>query len=90
MTPEQFVYWMQGFAELNVAPPTPQQWKAIRDHLALVFDKKTPPYTPQGPLDAVPYIPQRAVTKDDWWRHVPTSADVPPKPYRAECATLTC
>lgn len=44
MTPEQFVYWMQGFAELHSAPPSPEQWQAIRDHLALVFDKRTPAF----------------------------------------------
>lgn len=42
MTPENFAYWLQGFAELNAEPPTPEQWQAIRDHLALVFEKKTP------------------------------------------------
>ena len=41
MTPEQFAYWLQGYAELNGAPPSPEQWQIIRDHLALVFDKRT-------------------------------------------------
>lgn len=43
MTPKQFAYWLQGFVELNDAPPTPEQWQAVRDHLALVFEKVTPP-----------------------------------------------
>jgi hypothetical protein len=43
MTPEQFAYWLQGYAELNETPPTAQQWQMIRDHLALVFEKVTPP-----------------------------------------------
>lgn len=44
MTPEQFAYWLQGFAELNpdMNQPTPAQWKAIKDHLATVFNKITP------------------------------------------------
>jgi len=42
MTPEQFAYWMQGFAELTPDAPSAAQWQAIRDHLALVFEKKTP------------------------------------------------
>ncbi len=46
MTPEQFAYWMQGFAELNALPPSPEQWQSIREHLALVFDKKTPQFIP--------------------------------------------
>lgn len=41
MTPEQFAYWMQGFAELNAIPPSHEQWQSIREHLALVFDKRT-------------------------------------------------
>lgn len=48
MTPDQFAYWLQGFAELNATAPTQEQWQAIRDHLALVFDKRTPV------LDATP------------------------------------
>lgn len=42
MTPEQFVYWMQGFSELNESPPSPEQWQSIREHLQLVFKKETP------------------------------------------------
>lgn len=43
MTPEQFCYWLQGFTELNAnAAPTWEQWASIREHLALVFDKRTP------------------------------------------------
>ncbi|UIF90861.1 hypothetical protein [Cupriavidus sp. UYPR2.512] len=43
MTLEQFAYWLQGFAELTGdTPPTPEQWKSIREHLATVFNKVTP------------------------------------------------
>lgn len=42
MTPEQFAYWLQGFAELNQGAPTPEQWKSICDHLYTVFHKVTP------------------------------------------------
>ncbi|HEK1349010.1 TPA: hypothetical protein SMQ84_005633 [Pseudomonas aeruginosa] len=44
MTPEQFAYWLQGFVELNGAPPNETQWLQIKDHLKLVFDKQTPTY----------------------------------------------
>lgn len=47
MTPEQFCYWMQGFAELNVERPTAEQWKSMREHLGTVFHKVTPP-VPDG------------------------------------------
>lgn len=43
MTPEQFTYWLQGFMEM--ADPkelNETQTQQIKDHLKLVFDKKTP------------------------------------------------
>ena len=44
MTSENFTYWCQGFVELTGgAHPTPEQWKMIKEHLALVFTKVTPP-----------------------------------------------
>lgn len=46
MTPEQFAYWLQGYAELQQEPPTPEQWKSVKEHLALVFKKVTPPVAP--------------------------------------------
>lgn len=42
MTPEQFCYWLQGRAELVAAPPSEEEWKCIKEHLALVFTKVTP------------------------------------------------
>ncbi len=45
MTPEQFTYWLNGFAELTSdTPPTAAQWKSICEHLATVFNKVTPPF----------------------------------------------
>lgn len=48
MTPENFCYWLQGFAEITSTPqPSEAQWQAIKDHLQLVFTKETPKmYTP--------------------------------------------
>lgn len=43
MNTEQFCYWLQGFGELTPEPPTPEQWQAIKEHLATVFHKVTPP-----------------------------------------------
>ena len=43
MEPLQFAYWLNGFAELTEGPPSADQWQAIRDHLATVFSKVTPP-----------------------------------------------
>lgn len=48
MTSEQFVYWFQGFVELDGAEPTPEQWQSIKDHLQTVFKKVTPPVIGPG------------------------------------------
>jgi len=43
MKPEEFVYWLQGFMEMeNPKTLNLRQTKIIKDHLKLVFDKKTP------------------------------------------------
>lgn len=43
MTPEQFVYWLQGFSEVNGDRPIDKdQWTIIQDHLKTVFRKETP------------------------------------------------
>lgn len=56
-----FAYWLQGFAELNDGtPPTKRQWELIREHLQLVFDKKTSTYDPQE--DVEEYKPE------DMWK----------------------
>ena len=49
MTAEQFAYWLQGYAELHAAPPSAEQWASIRDHLATVFNKVTPPVSGAAP-----------------------------------------
>jgi hypothetical protein len=43
MSEHDFCLWLQGFAELNTQPPTPEQWQSIREHLQTVFKKVTPP-----------------------------------------------
>ncbi|MFA7278737.1 MAG: hypothetical protein WC100_01420 [Sterolibacterium sp.] len=48
MTPEQFTYWLNGFAELSPdTPPTQAQWKLIQAHIALVLTKRTPKLEPE-------------------------------------------
>lgn len=40
MTPEQFVYWLQGFVELNKDRlPTNEQWDMIKENLKIAFNK---------------------------------------------------
>ncbi len=57
MTPEQFTYWLQGFAEINQQKGglTDEQWTVICDHLKTVFHKVTPDYqTPNTILAQYP------------------------------------
>jgi len=49
MTTEQFAYWLQGYVEITNSEPTKEQWKIIKDHLQLVFNKVTPNYTINSP-----------------------------------------
>lgn len=46
MTPEQFVYWLQGYFEIrgigDIEGVEAKEAKIIRDHLRLVFKKVTP------------------------------------------------
>ena len=47
MTPENFVYWLQGFFELKEydgGDLTPTQVDIIKDHIKLVLCKQTPTY----------------------------------------------
>jgi hypothetical protein len=64
MDAQNFAYWLNGFAELSGDnPPTKTQWKSIKEHLALVFTKVTPPITiPKDwkPGEVIPYT-------DKWW-----------------------
>lgn len=77
MDAQQFAYWLQGFAELNEVPPTPEQWQSIRDHLATVFVKVTPlVHTPSQmwPATVTPLVQ-------------PTTAD---KPFMHELIRSEC
>ena len=69
MTPEQFAYWLQGFAEISQKAPTEKEWTIIKDHLATVFNKVTPnrvtspgPSISPGPINPInpgtyPFMP---------------------------------
>jgi hypothetical protein len=57
MTPENFVYWLNGFFEISGSKNlTEEQVQVLKDHLKLVLTKKTPNITiTQSPfIDIVP------------------------------------
>lgn len=76
MTPHDFAYWLQGFAELNGGPPSAEQWQSIKEHLATVFTKITPPL---GGLDKVGPDHLLRPQASGWPQRQAT---------RAECATI--
>ena len=46
MKSRDFVYWLQGFAELYKSAPTDEQWIIIKNHLNLVFVHEIDPSMP--------------------------------------------
>lgn len=94
MTAEQFAYWMQGFSELNGdETPTPAQWKMMKEHLATVFVKVTPPLKadPINPSKVQP-IPGKWPTQfpQDWHPGLtPNSPQRPFDPLRPLIATCS-
>lgn len=57
MSPENFVYWLNGFFEISGSKTlTEEQVQVLKDHLKLVLTKKTPNITiTQSPLiDVIP------------------------------------
>jgi hypothetical protein len=60
MTPENFVYWLQGYFELsrrgtvdgNITLDSTQV-KIIEDHLKLTFNKVTPTRNPKTDIDKI-------------------------------------
>ena len=84
MTAEQFVYWLQGYMEIN-DPQTisKTETQIIKDHLKLVFDKQTPDRSNMTEIVGVPNSTQPIqpyVSPNDW--------SFNPKPYNPY--TITC
>jgi hypothetical protein len=73
MTAEQFIYWLQGFMEIsNPVKLSEKETQIIKDHLKLVFDKKTPdrtitmPGTTTTPLAPMPTTPYPKWQEPHW------------------------
>lgn len=91
MTPEQFCYWLQGRAEMQPDnPPSEAEWAMIREHLATVFVKVTPPIripgqiVKDGPNHLItPGLPLPHIAQ---WPQTPTDLKQPP--YTVECSAV--
>jgi hypothetical protein len=70
MTAEQFTYWLQGFFELSQPDTvlTAEQTKMIREHLATVFQKVTPPLNLPGtwPVPQIQPLSPPSPVQPDW------------------------
>jgi len=79
MTAEQFAYWLQGFMEVGQPRElNHDQIQVIKDHLKLVFEKKTPERSTE-PVIVPKVVPTttQPYTDPDWtWR---------PNPYTVTC-----
>lgn len=72
MSPENFVYWLQGAFELgNQITLDVNQVKIIQDHLNLVFKKETPTYDKQPSL-LFPNLPRTPYESPSKWGDFPT------------------
>jgi hypothetical protein len=65
MNEHDFCLWLQGFAELNTHPPTPEQWQSIREHLQTVFKKVTPDV--KGSPFPIPLFPDESIVIAPNW-----------------------
>lgn len=63
MSPEQFVYWLQGYSELNGQRPTAEAWQSIQNHLNLVFKKVTPEVKKEKQVSVDDFIGKQIVGK---------------------------
>lgn len=64
MTPEQFVYWLQGYVEINGDMPTGEQWENIKNRLQTVSHQVTPSMQLQQPFGS-----NGTSGTEDWWKY---------------------
>ena len=71
MNEQTFCYWLQGFVELSDTDTiSEKQWLVIKDHLKLVFDKKTPDRNDYVPSKSIEQIlsEQLKRPKESYWK----------------------
>ena len=82
----QFAYWLQGYAELASEAPTAEQWQSIKEHLAAVFKKVTPPVkSPYDKINEHHLLPNITPGMPPWTQRPNTGTPLIRPPYTAEC-----
>lgn len=61
-----FAYWLQGYVEMGGQCPTEYQWKMIKEHLALVFNKVTSQLEGQEPVEVTTKAEDNKTVVTDW------------------------
>lgn len=83
MNAQEFTYWLNGFVELtgNDVPPTEAQWKSIREHLNLVFNKVTPAVEQPDVQKTAPQTQITAKELEEIARRFRENVAPPPTPF---------
>ena len=68
MNAQDFCFWLHGFTELTRGQtPDPAQWKAIKEHLDLVFKKVTPTVAAPSAIPTPTTSPALPLTWPNGW-----------------------
>ncbi len=102
MNYEQFATWLHGFLEIsNAEEINKEQTQIIKDHLALLFDKKTPDRSNKKEEDSTAYLKklveemEKIRPKDTKYPKYPPYAPMPMPaypgfdPYKITCSDGT-
>ena len=100
MNYEQFAIWLHGFLEIsNAETINKQQTQIIKDHLALLFEKKTPDRKEKKEDDSLEHLKKLAVeiekrrAKDAEYPKYPPYAPMPTypefNPHKIICSDIT-
>lgn len=85
MNYEQFAIWLHGFLEIsNAEEINKEQTQIIKDHLALLFEKKTPDRSKKKDDDGIDRLRKLA---EEWEKRRPKDTEYPKYPPFAPMPT---